>query len=99
MDIPSYLRKGALVKVQYWVGEIEDVCVSDTRIMVLVSSPKGIWRNHPAEWLEYQEGQIVSATGKEAIESINVYIDRVHDMLDVLTEQRIKWIECQEEVV
>jgi hypothetical protein len=67
MTTPDFLKVGAVVKVQHWYSEIIDVAVSDSRLMVLVKSPKGIWRNHPAEWLEFDEQQIIPASLDEAI--------------------------------
>ena len=58
MNKPEWLKRGALVKVQHWYGLVEDVAVSDQHVMVLIKSPKGIWRNqrNASEWLEYIEG-------------------------------------------
>ena len=83
MDItrPEFLKVGALIKVQHWYGEVIDVAVSDERIMLLVASPKGIWRNHPAEWLEYDEKQITAADMNDAVNSIAVYRERIQKML------------------
>ena len=92
MDIPKFLSIGNIVKVQHWYGMVEDVCVSDKHIMVLVSSPKGVWRNHPAEWLQYHEGQIVEADKEEAINSIDIYITRISKMLEDVKKVKNDWI-------
>lgn len=88
---PDFLKVGGIVKVQHWYGEIVDVAVSDRRIMVLVKSPKGIWRNHPAEWLEYDESQITPAAPDEAVSSIEVYQERVERMLEEIEGLRESW--------
>ena len=88
---PDFLQVGQLVKVQHWYGEIEDVCVSEQRIMVLVKSPKGIWRNHPAEWLEFDPQQIQPATPEEALNSMVVYENRIKQMLADLETMQHTW--------
>lgn len=83
MNKPEWLKPGAFVKVQHWYGVVEDVAVSPVRIMVLIKSPKGIWRNQrdASEWLEYIEGQIVPAE-REAIEQdIDAHAERIRRML------------------
>jgi hypothetical protein len=37
--------------------------------MVLVSSAKDVWRNHPAEWLEFKPEHIQPATPQEVARS------------------------------
>jgi hypothetical protein len=68
-----------------------DVAVSDQRIMVLVASPKGIWRNHPAEWLEFDPRQITPASIDDAIDQFDIYIERVEKMLDELHTMKQAW--------
>lgn len=83
---PGWLKRGALVKVQHWYGVVEDVAISDLRVMVLIKSPKGIWRNQrdASEWLEYIEGQIVPATADELEKEINAHTERIQQMLEDL---------------
>jgi hypothetical protein len=81
---PDWLKVGAIVKVQHWVGVVEDVAVSRSRVMVLIRSPKGVWRNHPAEWLEYQAGQITPADPDQFSNEIELHADRIRRMLDEL---------------
>jgi hypothetical protein len=88
---PEFLEIGNIVKVQHWYGEIVDVAVSDQRIMVLVASPKGIWRNHPAEWLEFDPRQITPASIDDAIDQFDIYIERVEKMLDELHTMKQAW--------
>ena len=91
MNKPDFLQKGALIKVQHWFGEVVDVAISEDRIMVLVTSPKGVWRNHPAEWLEYQAGQITPADPDAAVDNVDHYYERVEEMLNQLKELKKKW--------
>jgi hypothetical protein len=87
---PAWLKRGALVKVQHWVGVVEDVAVSDRRVMVFVKSPKGILRNQrdASEWLEYIEGQIIPATPDELEQEISAHGERIQAMLAELNEFR-----------
>ena len=80
---PDWLQRGALVKVQHWYGVVEDVAVSDQRLMVLIKSAKGIWRNQrdASEWLEYLDGQIVQATQQEVEKDILAHAERIQRML------------------
>ncbi len=80
---PEWLKPGALVKVQHWHGLIEDVAISSERVMVLIKSAKGIWRNQrdASEWLEYIEGQIVIADPDEFTADLNAHADRIRRML------------------
>ena len=88
MNKPEWLKRGALVKVQHWYGQVEDVAVSDQHIMVLIKSPKGIWRNQrdASEWLEYIEGQITPATPEEMEKEITAHAERIQRMLTDLKE-------------
>ena len=80
---PEWLKPGALVKIQHWYGLVEDAAVSDQHVMVLIKSPKGIWRNQrdASEWLEYIEGQIIPATPDEMEKEINAHAERIQRML------------------
>ncbi|MEK7277492.1 MAG: hypothetical protein AAB427_09100 [Chloroflexota bacterium] len=92
MTKPEFLKVGALVKVQHWIGEIVDLSVTENgKIMVLISSPKGIWRNHPAEWLEYQPEQITPATQDEIARDLEIYEARIADMLKSLDSIKTRW--------
>ena len=90
MNKPDWLKRSALVKVQHWYGFVEDVTVSDQHVMVLVKSPKGIWRNQrdASEWLEYIEGQIIPATPEEMEKEITAHSERIQRMLDDLNKFR-----------
>lgn len=90
MNKPKWLKHGALVKVQHWYGLVEDVAVSDQHVMVLIKSPKGIWRNQrdASEWLEYIEGQITLATPDELETEITAHAERIQRMLADLNEFR-----------
>lgn len=87
---PEWLKRGALVKVQHWYGVVEDVAVSDLRVMVLIKSPKGIWRNQrdASEWLEYIEGQITPANPAALEQDIEAHAERIQRMLTELNTFR-----------
>ena len=86
INSPAWLKPGVLVKVQHWYGIVEDVAVSQSRIMVYIKSPKGVVRSQrdAAEWLEYIEGQIIPAEPAAFQQEISVNIERVQKMLDTL---------------
>jgi hypothetical protein len=88
INLPVWLKPGALVKVQHWYGVVEDVAVSDNRIMVYIKSPKGVVRaqRDASEWLEYIEGQIVPAEPAAFEQEISLNIERVQKMLDALNQ-------------
>lgn len=80
---PEWLKPGALVKVQHWYGVVEDVAVSELHVMVLVKSPKGVWRNQrdASEWLEYIDGQITLADPAAFEQDIEAHAERIQCML------------------
>ncbi|RUM47748.1 MAG: hypothetical protein DSY80_00580 [Desulfocapsa sp.] len=90
----EWMVKGQLVSVngRHWYGEIVDVAVSDYgRIMLLINSPKAIWRNHRPEWLEYNPKQIAPAKATEAIASVDTYIERIEKMLEDVENLKQRW--------
>lgn len=90
---PDWLVPGAIVRVQFWVGQIEEVAISEKHIMVLVSSPKGIWRNHPAEWLEFKPEHIRPATSAEIAEDLERHRKYITKMLAELDALSKKWVD------
>lgn len=91
-NLPEWLKCGQLVEFAFAVGEIIDVAVSPQRVMVLVSSPKGIWRNHPAEWLEYKEGAIKPTTLERAERELRLYREYLNKMLIELDKMETNWL-------
>jgi hypothetical protein len=93
MNRPDFLQIGNLVLVdRHWHGVIEDVAETDGgKVMVLLNSPKAIWRNHRPEWLEYQEARILPATWQEAEPRFDTYIERVETMLSDLEAMKTQW--------
>jgi hypothetical protein len=90
-NIPEWLKPGALVEFAFCVRQVLDVAVSPDRIMVLVKSPKGIWRNHAAEWLEYKPDAIKPATLERAERDIDLYREYILKMLDEVDALREEW--------
>jgi len=93
-NLPSWIRPGEIIEFAFAVGEIVDVATSNERVMILVTSPKGIWRNHPAEWLEYKEGAIKPATRERAQRDIELYREYIKKMLVELDQMQSKWLEA-----
>lgn len=85
---PTYLRVGSYIRVAEWIGQIIDVAVSEQgRVMLLVKSPKMVWRNGGTEWLEFlwsQPNLIQPATEEDYTRDIESYIARCDH-----TEQRL----------
>ena len=93
MKVPNWLVKGTLVWFAFCVGQVVDIAVSETRIMVLVESPKGTWRNHPAEWLEYHDGEIRPTNLEETVKDIEKYRAYVAQMSDTLVKMEQQWVD------
>jgi hypothetical protein len=90
-SVPDWLKPGALVEFAFCVGQVVDVAVSPERIMVLVKSPKGVWRNHPAEWLEYKETALKPTTFERAERDLQLYRDYIVKMLAALDDLEADW--------
>ena len=89
-NFKDWMKPGAIVAVngKHWYGEIIDIAVSPTRIMLLVDSPKAVWRNHKPEWVEYDKKQVSLADPKDALERFGIYEERVLAMLAKLKGMR-----------
>lgn len=87
---PEWLKPGAFVKVQHWHGVVEDVAVSELRVMALIKSTKGMWRNQrdASEWLEYIYGQITLADPFAFEQDIEAHAERIQRMLAELNTFR-----------
>ncbi|MBI5650681.1 MAG: hypothetical protein HZC40_09600 [Chloroflexi bacterium] len=91
-NLPEWLVPGALVEFALCVGQVVDVAVSTERVMVLVKSPKGIWRNHSAEWLEYKPEAIKPATPERAARELELYRGYIRKMLTEMDGLADEWI-------
>lgn len=90
MNKPDWLTKGTWIEFAFAVGRIVDVLESPERITLLVESPKGIWRNHPAEWLEYKPDAIKPAEPariKQEFEAAQRQLQRMNGQLESLERQ------------
>lgn len=84
-NLESWMKIGAYVKVAEWVGQIVDMAVTESgRVMLLITSPKGIYRNHRDEWLEYQPGLILPAARDDYLREVQFYIQRTTTNLEKL---------------
>ncbi len=90
-NMPNWLRVGALIEFAFCVGCVVDIAVSDQRVMVLVESPKGIWRNHPAEWIEYHVDAIKPASPERVERDLALYREYILKMLDDLDRFAAEW--------
>ena len=88
--LPDFIRPGSIVHIQEWVARIVDVAVSATSAMVLVESPKMVYRNGRAEWLEYtlMPGAWRSATADEWVSEVNTYLRQLERKIKELEKLR-----------
>lgn len=92
-NLPEWLKPGELVEFAFSVGETVDVANGQEHVMVLVKSPKGIWRNHPAEWLEYKPDAIKPTTPDRAARDLDLYRGYIVKMLEEIDALRAEWLE------
>lgn len=89
---PEWLKIGQLVKVAEWPGRIIDVTETETgKLMVLVESPKGVWRNHRPEWLEYIEGMIQPVEFADIVWLFDAYVKHIEGMLARAADMKQEW--------
>lgn len=76
-----YLNPGRYIRVADWVGLVVDIAVSQqSRVMLLVKSPKMVWRNGGVEWLEWVRDQpnlIQPASHEDYNIEVHKYLDRL----------------------
>ena len=83
--VPDFLQVGAFVKVNEWYGQIVDVATTaQGKVMVLITSPKAIFRNHRDEWLEFDPALITPATPDDYRRDIEYYAKRTRLNLEKL---------------
>jgi hypothetical protein len=78
------LRIGDYVQCGFFVGRIADIATSERRIMLLVDSPKAIWRNHGPEWIEYDPDTVRVATAEQYNAEVERYRKQVEKTLTQL---------------
>lgn len=89
---PDYIHVGAIIKVAEWYGQIVDLAVTEQdRIMVLVTSPKALYRNHRDEWLEFDDKLISPATPADYARDIEYYAKRTRLNLEKLEQMAVEW--------
>lgn len=95
MNKPDFLEVGVFVMVQnYWVAKIVDIAISETgRVMLLLKSPKGIWRNRTEEWLQYEEVQVRKASWGEVEKDVELHKLRINRMMIELDDLEKEWIQ------
>ena len=87
---PDWLKIGEWIEFAFCVGRITDIAISNERIMVLVQSPKSVWRNHPAEWLEYKPDAIKLATPERIERDFELYRAHITEMLQALEKMQLQ---------
>ena len=91
--ILGMLKIGDLVLVDgIWPGEVVDIahCESGATLFQ-IASPKGIWRNHRPEWLEYDAERVVFVEFNDVAHLFDTYVERVQQMERDLAEMRARW--------
>ena len=84
------LQIGDFVRCGFFVGRIEDLATSEQRAMLLVSSPKGVWRNHGPEWIEYDPEAVIRVSAEEYNAEVERYRERVQETLQKLEGMRVE---------
>ncbi len=92
MTLPDYIRVGAIVRITEWCGQIVDVATTETgKVMILVTSPKALYRNHRDEWLEFNPDLIQPATAEDYVRDIEYYARRTRLNLEKLELMAQEW--------
>jgi hypothetical protein len=90
--LPDYLHVGAIVKITEWYGQIVDIATTEQgKVMVLVTSPKAIFRNHRDEWLEFNPDLIKPGTPQDYARDIEYYAKRARLNLEKLENLAADW--------
>ncbi len=90
--LPDYIYVGAIVKVVEWYGQIIDIATTEQgKVMVLVTSPKAIFRNHRDEWLEFDANSIAPAKPADYARDIEFYAKRARLNLEKLEKLAAEW--------
>lgn len=90
--LPDYIRIGAIVKVLEWHGQIVDIATTEQgKVMLLVTSPKAIFRNHRDEWLEFNPDLIKPGTPQDYARDIEYYTKRAKLNLEKLEKLATEW--------
>ena len=84
------LQIGDFVRCGFFVGRVEDIATSDRRTMLLVSSPKGVWRSHGPEWIEYDPEAVSEVSAEEYNAEVERYRERVLETLQKLEAMRVE---------
>jgi hypothetical protein len=89
---------GDIVWAAHFVGRVDDIATSPTsgRVMVLVSSPKGLMRMHRPEWLEFDASLIRLATPEDWRKEKRIWEMRLAQMvleLDKISDEYEKEID------
>ncbi len=90
--LPDYIHIGAVVKIMEWYGQIVDIATTEQgKVMVLVTSPKAVFRNHHDEWLEFYPDLIQPGTPDDYARDIAYYARRTRLNLEQLEKLAEEW--------
>jgi len=90
--LPNYIHVGAIIKVTEWYGQVVDIATTEQgKVMVLVTSPKALFRNHRDEWLEFNSDLIKPATPEDYVRDIEYYAKRTRLNLEKLEKLVEEW--------
>jgi len=77
--LPEYIKIGMFIRVAEWVGRVEDITIGQKHVMILVSSPKQVYRHNSPEWLEWHADapELISPSSLEAwVDECSRYMTR-----------------------
>jgi hypothetical protein len=93
---PEWVKIGSWVKITEWAGVIVDICVSETRVMLYVDSPKCAANSPHPEWIEYIDGLVTLATPEQIEFNFQRYIRSIEYRMEKIMELERKWKDAKE---
>lgn len=86
--LPDYIKVNQFVRIAEWVGKVEDVANGGEHTLVLVSSPKQVYRHSTPEWLPYfpELDLIQPATLEEYEKECRAYANRAMQDAERITQ-------------
>lgn len=86
---PEWLKVGAVVRVQFWVGVVRDIAETDIgRLFVWVYGPKNAAYGQRSECLEFSTEHIRPATDDEIEKDCDAYTRRMRDAMEQLERSK-----------
>jgi hypothetical protein len=88
-NLPEHITIGSYVKIAEWVGRVEDIAFGTSHVLVLVSSPKQVYRHSRPEWLEFHQdnpGMIRQASMEDFARECTRYASMAETVMDDILE-------------